>query len=1014
MKKRIISILLSIIMLLGMLPVTALPAFAEGETVKVIFILNYDGAPASAPLIIEKGSSIHEENVLVPTRSGYFFGGWYTTSECVGEPFDFSVPIDSDYLTLYAKWVLGTYMRYDAEPNMFIAKNLPTGTVEYAGLEGEERTFLNEGWYFVGGRMTVEDSITVNGEVNLVLGDNCVFKAKKGIVVPENSTLTVFTQLSDTGKLIVTKPDDDYCGIGGEGNIIINGGDLDVKGGVGAPGIGGTGDVSINGGTVKAVGGEFVFRIGNSGAGIGGRAKQHAGKITITGGNITAKASEEGGAGIGGGRFAEHDGIYISGGTINATAANGCGIGGGYQAVGGYVEISGGTITASSGFEGAGIGGNNILISGGNISATAYGRNPAIGCTSFGHPTCTVTITGGKIRANGGGVAIGTEESGNTINISGGEIEAYCGKDGSEAIGGDNVTSHGPSEINITVPDGKAFFAVDSGKMILSAEKQNAAIYGKLKGKKTVIAKFADLNDVRNVTFEENDGGTCSAVSTFGLEGHRVNVTTKANKGYIFHHYETVSGDSSMLKNVFIFGKEDTVIKPVFVKNREITYINENGEEKSQSVYLPVDASADTLEDGWYVVTANTFIEKRIVIKGNVNLIIPDDTYLFAPLGIQVAEADSLTIYGQKKSNGELFINNTAANNAGIGGNNKENAGNITINGGNINVTGGSGAYGIGGGKGSTSGKTYTQNGGTVISVNGFTDEHTHTYSDKYSSNDLFHWYASNCEHSVISDFAPHTFGEGVASGNNITYTCTACGYVKSVEDEAAKALAEAKTAAKAVIDNAVKNADNDIKNYAETAKGDIDKLTTITAVTEKLEAALAEINNMKTAKAITAALAELEKAASGAVANKSKAIANAAKSLIENAESADEANAILAETLNKIASEEKTLADAKTAAKSAIDTAAGSNQSAAMQAIVSEAKGNIDNAKTVQEVEAAKQEGLARIEAQKQAEKPTDPTEPTNPDVCSRCGHSHSNGFFGQIICFFYRVINWFMSIFG
>lgn len=224
--------------------------------------------------------------------------------------------------------------------------------------------------------------------------------------------------------------------------------------------------------------------------------------------------------------------------------------------------------------------------------------------------------------------------------------------------------------------------------------------------------------------------------------------------------------------------------------------------------------------------------------------------------------------------------------------------------------------------------------------------------------------------------------------------------------DTAAEAVSEAINAAKEAVDKLTENADGDIKAYAETAKAEIEKQTTITAVTEQLTEAIAEINSMKTQKAIAAALRELDSAAASAVSSNSKAIANAAKPLIQNAASADTANAILSEALKKIANEERVLADAKTAAKTAIDNAAGSNQSAAMQAIVAEAKGNIDNAKTVQEVEAAKQAGLAKIEAQKQAEKPT---EPTNPDVCQKCGHSHSNGFFGQIICFFYRLINWF-----
>ena len=40
-------------------------------------------------------------------------------------------------------------------------------------------------------------------------------------------------------------------------------------------------------------------------------------------------------------------------------------------------------------------------------------------------------------------------------------------------------------------------------------------------------------------------------------------------------------------------------------------------------------------------------------------------------------------------------------------------------------------------------------------------------------------------------------------------------------------------------------------------------------------------------------------------------------------------------------------------------------------------------------------------------------PTEPTEPDVCEKCGRSHADNFFGRIVCFFYRVINWFRDLF-
>lgn len=97
-----------------------------------------------------------------------------------------------------------------------------------------------------------------------------------------------------------------------------------------------------------------------------------------------------------------------------------------------------------------------------------------------------------------------------------------------------------------------------------------------------------------------------------------------------------------------------------------------------------------------------------------------------------------------------------------------------------------------------------------------------------------------------------------------------------------------------------------------------------------------------------------------------------------------------------------KALAKAKSDAAAALDAAAGAGQSEEMKKIVSDAKAEVDKAKTTEEVERAKQAGLARIEAQKQADVP-----------CPKCGRVHPENCWGKIVCFFNRVINWFKNLF-
>ena len=109
-------------------------------------------------------------------------------------------------------------------------------------------------------------------------------------------------------------------------------------------------DENKDGGTLTATG-------GYGGAGIGGGDGKD-GQVTITGGEITAKATGNYGAGIGGGSGGDGT-VTISGGTI--TEASGgymaAGIGSGYQGLG-TVTIEGDAVikNAQGGEEGAGIG----------------------------------------------------------------------------------------------------------------------------------------------------------------------------------------------------------------------------------------------------------------------------------------------------------------------------------------------------------------------------------------------------------------------------------------------------------------------------------------------------------------------------------------------------------------------------------------------------------------------------------------------------------------------------------
>ena len=169
---------------------------------------------------------------------------------------------------------------------------------------GEGSGDTNPKWYVIQGDITINDRITVTGNVHLILADNAKLQAKQGIDVSAGNSLTIYAQTDmlteNTGKIVAT--------------------------------------------------------ISDYNAGIGGSKNKDGGSIKITGGTVTANSNDSG-AGIGGGSYAAGGNIEITGGDVIATSRSGAGIGGGEGGDGGTIKITGGKVIAGSDPDGgAGIG----------------------------------------------------------------------------------------------------------------------------------------------------------------------------------------------------------------------------------------------------------------------------------------------------------------------------------------------------------------------------------------------------------------------------------------------------------------------------------------------------------------------------------------------------------------------------------------------------------------------------------------------------------------------------------
>ena len=173
-----------------------------------------------------------------------------------------------------------------------------TKTVQIYVLDGNVAGTLTSGKYMINADVTVEDRITISGNVVLHLGEGATLTAKKGIELSTGNTLTI----EGKGALTINGCDDGKSGIGAKeaGTLVINGGNITVKGGYHAAALGGDGyntdggSITINGGVVRATGGTYAAGIGG---GHGNPSYQMpdglCGDIVIKGGQVYACGGDD-------------------------------------------------------------------------------------------------------------------------------------------------------------------------------------------------------------------------------------------------------------------------------------------------------------------------------------------------------------------------------------------------------------------------------------------------------------------------------------------------------------------------------------------------------------------------------------------------------------------------------------------------------------------------------------------------------------------------------------------------
>ncbi|NLB53919.1 MAG: hypothetical protein GX808_13420, partial [Syntrophomonadaceae bacterium] len=415
-----------------------------------------------------------------------------------------------------------------------------------------ETAALNGGWYIAEGNINRNGTITVNGNVHLILAENSSLSVKglyqiAGINVKENNSLTIYSQ-SKGDKMGSLNVIGGYtsAGIGGGnaqncGKIVINGGRIEATGGYMGAGIGGGsgevfagkgGNVIINNGIVTATSGE------RGGAGIGGGCCGHGEEVTINGGTVTA-ISYDGGAGIGGGVYGNGGNVRIGGGTVLASADSlngGAGIGGGSSGAGGNITLSGGAITATGGYGGAGIGSGYM----GNSGAIIIENYP------------TVIATGGRGAADMGNGSGSTGTTPVKRGSAGGTDLTYT------RLEVQNLSPGVTHYISFSGAEHKINRSGLTG-FITERSKESKNIYLQPMGALISI----DPGDVQNtrITIDANDYAKLIAGFHNGLD-FRAN-----SQGMIsvpFNNETKISGDADFTISMWIFPKENEPYQTLF------------------------------------------------------------------------------------------------------------------------------------------------------------------------------------------------------------------------------------------------------------------------------------------------------------------------------------------------------------------------------------------------------------------------------------------------------------------
>ena len=530
---------------------------------------------------------------------------------------------------------------------------------EYPHTINADTTVLKHGYTYnvdgpdpitLGVRLTIDEA----GEAVLYLKEDSVLNIPKGFEVGEGQSLVIkgVGTINIEGEGILEGP-----GLGGAGNIIIEGGNVNINGLASGAGISGA-TVSIKGGSVNATGGA-----GAGGFGICGT------NVSITGGGITAAGGSDGVSGV-----AATASLSVA--VTNARTKE--------TADAAWVDYTSGNSLRY--FQTPTLITSNTTTLEEDTIYILDGKETDIDSVINVTGNATIILTDGKTLNANKGIII---SDGKTLTLkTPGEPDkgtgtlVATGKSGHAGIEAGTVRLEGGYVITEGAP----------GHSGISADIQLADSY-KLEVRSDTASDWVEYNGSNPAKYMR----TMTAIDLIGYLG----LTEKTGDYYVYPNALALTEGKYIISDNFKMPNYRVIV------SGEVTIDVAEGKTMwiPKGFYVP-DGSAFVYEGPGTLLIDN--VTSCCAAIGGV-----EDEYKYVPVGIK--DAGTITI------NGGIITVKGGDYSAGIGGGYSGKGGNITINGGTVNATGGSGAAGIGsGGYGSNySGGIITIGGGTVTANGG-------------------------------------------------------------------------------------------------------------------------------------------------------------------------------------------------------------------------------------------------------------------------------------------------------